>query len=125
MSNEFEDWDHLGLPARYESTHPTISRSTLGFVDPRKEEGELLWPDRIDDRTLTNLEKSLGSYGSAGQLQQRPMPRGGGLLKAEWWSEWEDDELPNIEYLIQSYDTAYSQNKHTVNQQGPPGVYLE
>ena len=113
LANEFQDWDHLCLPAKYEPDHPTITRSSLGFVDPRQEHGELLWPDRIDEKTIANLEKSLGSYGSAGQLQQRPMPRGGGILKAEWWSEWEYDDLPDIEYLIQSYDTAYSTKENS------------
>ena len=44
-----------------------------------------MWKERIDESTLKNLEKSLGSYGASGQLQQRPMPKGGGILKAEWW----------------------------------------
>ena len=67
-----------------------------------------MWESRIDNSTLTQLEKSLGSYASAGQLQQRPMPKGGGILKAEWWVPWEQEELPDIEYLVQSYDTAFS-----------------
>ena len=108
LANEYDEWEHLCLPARYEPNHPTPVKSSLGFVDPRKEEGELLWEERIDEKTLTNLEVSLGSYGASGQLQQRPMPKGGGILKAEWWQPWTDDKLPIIEYLIQSYDTAYS-----------------
>ena len=115
LSNELGDeWDHLCLPARYEIGHPTITRSTLNFFDPRTEEGELLWPDRIDDKTLANLERSLGSYAAAGQLQQRPMPKGGGILKAEWWVPWEKEELPNnIEYVLQSWDTAFSTKENS------------
>ena len=113
LANEYDDWDHLCLPARYEKNHITPVKSSLGFVDPRKKEGELLWKDRIDETTLQNLEKSLGSYGASGQLQQRPMPKGGGILKAEWWSEWLEDDLPNIEYLIQSYDTAFSTKENS------------
>ena len=108
LANEYNDWDHLCLPARYEIGHPTPTKSSLNFVDPRAKEGELLWEKRIDDVTLSTLEKSLGSYASAGQLQQRPMPKGGGILKAEWWVPWEKDDLPDIEYLVQSYDTAFS-----------------
>ena len=108
LANEHEDWDHLCLPARYEIGHPTPTRSSLFFTDPRTEENELLWPERVDDITLTSLEKSLGSYASAGQLQQRPMPKGGGILKAEWWVPWEKEDLPDIEYIIQSWDTAFS-----------------
>ena len=108
LANEHEDWDHLCLPARYEIGHPTPTKSSLYFTDPRTEEGELLWPERLDDTTLTNLERSLGTYASAGQLQQRPMPKGGGILRAEWWVPWESDVLPDIEYVIQSWDTAFS-----------------
>ena len=109
LANEMEgEWDHLCIPARYEIGHPTPTRSRLGFTDPRTIEGDLLWPERIDAKTLDNLERSLGSYASAGQLQQRPMPKGGGILKAEWWVPWEKDELPEIEYVLQSWDTAFS-----------------
>jgi len=114
LSNELGDeWDHLCLPARYEIGHPTPTRSSLGFTDPRTEEGELLWPQRVDEDTLSQLERSLGSYASAGQLQQRPMPKGGGILKAEWWVPWEKPDLPDIEYVIQSWDTAFSTKEKT------------
>ena len=102
------NWNHLCLPARYEIEHPSISYSSIGFEDPRKKEGDLLWPERIGDDTLSELENSLGVYASAGQLQQRPMAKGGTILKEEWWREWEEEDLPNITYVIQSWDTAYS-----------------
>jgi len=107
LSNS-NDWDHLCLPARYEEEHPSVSYSRIGFEDPRTKEGELLWPDRIDEKTLSDLEQSLGSYAAAGQLQQRPMPKGGTILREAWWRPWEKAELPEIEYVIQSWDTAYS-----------------
>ena len=114
LSNELGDeWDHLCLPARYEVGHLTPTRSSLNFFDPRTDEGELLWPERIDNRTLENLERSLGSYASAGQLQQRPMPKGGGILKAEWWVPWEKEDLPPIEYVLQSWDTAFSTKENS------------
>tara|TARA_R110000772_G_scaffold42363_4_gene98429 strand:+ start:2532 stop:3809 length:1278 start_codon:yes stop_codon:yes gene_type:complete len=108
LANEHDDWDHLCLPARYEVGHPSETKSSLNFTDPRTKEGELLWEERIDETTLTKLERSLGTYAAAGQLQQRPMPKGGGILRAEWWVPWESDDLPEIEYVIQSYDTAFS-----------------
>lgn len=114
LANELgQEWDHLCLPARYEIGHPTPTVSSLGFTDPRTEEGELLWPERIDEPTLQNLERSLGSYASAGQLQQRPMPKGGGILRAEWWVPWDKPDLPDIEYVIQSWDTAFSTKEKT------------
>ena len=113
LRNEYNEWDHLCLPARYELGHPSPTKSSLNFTDPRTKENQLLWPERIDDKTLDSLEKSLGSYASAGQLQQRPMPKGGGILKAEWWVPWEKEDLPDIEYVIQSWDTAFSTKEKT------------
>lgn len=72
-------WTHLCLPARYEPDHPHVYP-----LDPRKIDGELLWPQRQSDEHLKELEGKLGPFGSAGQLQQRPSPRGGGIFKAEW-----------------------------------------
>jgi len=62
LEKEGNDWNHLCLPARYEKNHPHPLRSTLGFVDPRTEEGELLNPKRYSDAAVTSLEASLGVY---------------------------------------------------------------
>jgi hypothetical protein len=32
----------------------------LPYNDPRTEEGELMWPERFDDRAVTRLESQLG-----------------------------------------------------------------
>ena len=81
------DWEHLCLPAEYEPK-PQIHVSKIGWSDPRKEAGELLWPQRFGPLELADLKKTLGSYGVAGQLQQRPSPAGGGMLKRFWWRYW-------------------------------------
>lgn len=84
LANE-AGWDHLCLPARYEPDHPHPLRSSLGFEDPRTEPGELLWPARFDEAAINSLSQTLGAYGTAGQLQQRPTPREGGLFKRSWF----------------------------------------
>lgn len=79
------NWDMLCIPMRYESDHPTKSRTALNFVDPRTIDGELMWPDRFSEAYLSkDLEPNLrswgGEYAVASQLQQRPAPRGGGMF---------------------------------------------
>lgn len=77
-------FDHLCLPMEYEHNHPTPSTTTLGFKDPRTKEGELLCPARFSAEGVKALKKDLrawgGVYAEAGQLQQRPTPRGGGMF---------------------------------------------
>jgi predicted phage terminase large subunit-like protein len=79
-------WEHLCLPAEYESSRRATS---IGFVDPRQNHGELLWPERFGPVEMESLKRSLGSYATAGQLQQRPSPAEGGLLKRHWWRYWQ------------------------------------
>lgn len=102
-------WDHLVLPAEYEKDHIFQIKSSLGFKDPRTKDGELLWPTRFGHEALGRIKSKLGSYGAAGQLQQRPAPRGGGILQYDWWLPWEKDDEPPFEYILQSWDTAFSE----------------
>lgn len=82
-------YEHLCLPMEFEEDHPHPSRSSISFADPRKVDGELLWPERFSARYTEELKEQLrswgGGYAEAGQLQQRPSPRGGGLFKRKWW----------------------------------------
>lgn len=82
-------YEHLCMPMEYEDDHPFPSRTFFDFKDPRSRDGELLWPERYSPNAVEELKKSLrawgGDYAVAGQLQQRPAPRGGGMFKKSWW----------------------------------------
>jgi predicted phage terminase large subunit-like protein len=106
LSKDHGEWTHLCLPMRYE---PERSFHTvIGWKDPRVEAGELLWPERFGEREVSSLEREMGPYKSAGQLQQRPEPKGGGVIKREWWQLWEGETFPSLDYVIASLDTAYT-----------------
>lgn len=92
---------HLCLPMRYERARHC---KTAWGEDQRTAEGELLFPERFDEAQVSELERTMGSYGAAGQLQQRPMPRGGGILKTEWLRYW--TQQPALEWRQVYADTA-------------------
>ncbi|MDZ7904613.1 MAG: phage terminase large subunit [Cypionkella sp.] len=75
-------YDHLCIPMRFEAPRDPTS---IGWADPRSTPGELMFPDRFPESQVQELEASLGAYATAGQLQQRPSPAGGGIFKDEWW----------------------------------------
>jgi predicted phage terminase large subunit-like protein len=75
--------------------------------DPRTEPGELLFPSMFDLKKVKRLENDLGPYGSAGQLQQRPSPEGGGLFKREWFQYV--DASPVVARRARGWDTAATQ----------------
>lgn len=120
-------YEHLCLPARYEapptmvlvdgSLAPMVNgrkvpedygpRSTR-FEDPRTEDGELLNPKRYGEQELKELELELGEYAAAGQLQQRPEPRGGGMIEVENLKIV--DSLPSpVSAVVRYWDKAGTQ----------------
>lgn len=94
---------HLCLPAECE-TPTTIIFPRSGRAVSR-EVGEPLWPAREGPEELAAQQRTLGSYAYAGQYQQRPSPRGGGLFKRDWWRYY--DELPPLDRMGQSWDLAF------------------
>lgn len=101
---------HLCLPAEYEGSK---SVTVLGWSDPRTEIGELLWPHRFTRPVLEKLKTELGTYGTASQLQQRPTPREGGIIKNQWIKYYKltRDVYSRItnkfDFIVQSLDTAF------------------
>jgi predicted phage terminase large subunit-like protein len=75
---------HLKLPAEFEGD----ACETPIFRDPRTRPGELLWPERFGPEELSALKVELGTYGAAAQLQQNPVPTGGGTFKIDWFGRY-------------------------------------
>src|SRR5262245_1862354 len=67
--------------------------TSIGFVDPRKERGELLFEKRFKRDYIEAQKVSLGSYRFAGQHQQNPSPQEGGLTKRHWWDSGIGQEI--------------------------------
>lgn len=85
-----EKWEHLKIPALDENDLP-------------------LWPFKHSFDELERLKNS-NPYVFAGQYMQEPAPRGGGLLKTEWWQFWR--VLPELEYRVIYADTAQKTKEH-------------
>jgi predicted phage terminase large subunit-like protein len=98
-----EQYEHLCLPAEYE---PRTYTSGIGWSDPRTEDGALLWPARFGVTELVTLKKNLGSYGASGQLQQTPVPRGGGMIKRAWWRYYRV-RPSRFDQVVDSWDMTF------------------
>jgi predicted phage terminase large subunit-like protein len=101
------EWCHLMLPMRYEPERSYVTM--IGWKDPRETPGELLWPERFNEEATKHLEKRLGKFIGAGQLQQRPEPAGGGIIQRGWWKLWERKTFPPMDFILASLDTAYTE----------------
>ena len=107
------EWLHLCLPAEYERAHPfvcpaeiTLPSGRVAPGDPRTQEGELLAPEWMPRDVLDRLAKSMHGT-AAGQLQQRPAPAEGAILKRHWWRYYEPDRWPGVTSTVSYWDTTW------------------
>jgi predicted phage terminase large subunit-like protein len=73
--------------------------------------GKACWPEYWDKEELEGVRASLSVAKWNAQWQQNPTSEEGAIIKKEWWNRWEEDEVPKLEYIIQSYDTAFSKRE--------------
>jgi len=118
-------WTHLCLPALYEAKHPYVfgcgfphrtdapNVSTYKWKkgevwkDPRSE-GEPLWPALFPLDALQRIAKDdeMSSHVAAGQLQQRPSAREGGMFKRDWFDIVNELPITAQGYKVRSWDLA-------------------
>ena len=104
---DIKGWEHICIPAEWDGK---VRKTSLGEYDPRKKKGELICPERFGEKEITTLKQLLGTYGTAGQLQQDPTPSEGGILKTNHFKLWPATSgLPPFEYILQSYDCAFTE----------------
>ena len=103
-------WTHLMLPAEFEPSwrdkdglhgHPHPCP-----FDWRTEPGELLFPELFDQKRLDELKVGLTEYGEAGQLQQRPHPREGGMMKRDDFKIIDAADVPKGGVIVRGWDLA-------------------
>lgn len=107
LEQNIGDWQLLCLPMHYDPDRVVVT--SIGWKDPRQIEGELLWPERFPEKAVKALEQTLGPFAAAGQLEQSPKPKGGGVIKYAWWNAWEREAYPPMDFIIASLDTAYTE----------------
>ena len=109
LENFADEWTFMILPMEYEpDRHCSIPE--IGFEDPRTEPHELLFPERFPRHAVDSLKRALslegGEYAVAGQLQQRPIPRDGGLFPLKYAQYAEDKPYPGR--VVRGWDLAAS-----------------
>ena len=66
-----------------------------------------VWPEYWKLGELESVKATLPVAKWNAQWMQKPTSEEGAIIKREWWQIWDKDELPYVEYVIQSYDTAF------------------
>ncbi len=66
-----------------------------------------VWPQYWKMNELESVKATLPVGKWNAQWMQEPTSEEGALIKREWWQKWDKEFLPDVTYVIQSYDTAF------------------
>lgn len=115
---------HLCIPMEFEVARACVTpllvdglsesgeKVRKNWADPRSYEGQLMDPVRFP-REAVERQKKAGVYAWAGQYQQRPAPREGGLFKIpdDWMVSMVVDVCPEEGETVSGWDFAGSKRK--------------
>ena len=92
LKSDNTDWEVIELPAIMPSGNP-------------------LWPEFWSLSELEALKEELPPFKWNAQYQQKPTGEEGAIVKRDWWRRWESERPPRCEYIIQSWDTAFTKSQ--------------
>jgi predicted phage terminase large subunit-like protein len=75
--------------------------------------GKPLWPEFWSAKELEALRDELPPAKWYAQYQQTPTGEEGALVKREWWKIWKTERPPECDFIIQSWDTAFTKNERS------------
>ena len=87
-----EDWEVIELPAIMPSGNP-------------------LWPEFWPLKELMSVKEEIGVYKWNAQYQQQPTGEEGAIIKRESWKRWKSEMPPPCDFIIQSWDTAFTKSE--------------
>ena len=92
IDKDGEHWEVISFPAILPSGNP-------------------LWPEfwSLPELEALRLELPAGKWNA--QYQQEPTSEEGAIIKREWWKLWEPEKPPRCEFVIQSWDTAFTKSE--------------
>ena len=96
-------WEVIKIPAWLdEESAELLDLPSGGSYFPEWKTEEVL---RMDEN---EIKASNGSRYWNSLYMQDPTPEEGGLIKKRWLQNWEDPEPPSCDFVIQTFDTAFS-----------------
>ena len=94
IERDGEEWDIVEFPAILPS-------------------GNSLWPEFWPIKELLALKNELPVSKWNAQYMQSPTSEEGAMVKREWWRIWEKEDPPQCDFIIQSWDTAFTKNERS------------
>jgi predicted phage terminase large subunit-like protein len=113
---------HIRMPAIAEEDETWIVKDRINNIEKTfiRSKNTPLHPQREDLTKLYQSKEYMGEFNFAGQYQQNPMPKEGGIIKKNWLRFYDKTELfksiengqTKVDCIIQSWDTANKIEEH-------------
>ena len=128
--------DLTGQLLRAQSRDPLADQWEVVELPAIMPSGKSCWPEYWSLPELERVKASIPPSKWNAQYQQNPTGDDNAILKREWWRIWEGEKVPPLQYVIQSYDTAFSKTQLSdysaittwgvfqENESGPPNLML-
>ena len=100
-------WGDKDLTARLlkqQATDPKADQWEVVDFPAILDSGRSLWPEYWK---LEKIRASISASKWQAQYMQQPTSDTAAIIKREWWQIWEPEKVPRLQYIMQSYDTAY------------------
>ena len=70
-----------------------------------------VWPEYWKLKELEGVKASISVPKWNAQYMQSPTSDEGAIIKREWWQDWKANDPPHCDFIIQSYDTAFTKKE--------------
>ena len=124
-TQERYSYTHLRLPTEYEPRAAcrcvtcAAGVTPIGWRDPRKEAGELLFPEKFGPEVIAQAKTDLGTYAYSAQHQQTPTSDTGGIFQYAWFRHvWRKDGEPDRPSGIEPWERDIAWDVHTIDPLG-------
>ena len=94
-----EGWDVIEFPA-------ILNERAANMLD--LDEGDPLWKESYPIERLEEIKKTIGTREWSSLYAQKPSVEEGNIIKRWWWKTWTRENPPEMDYILQSWDTAYT-----------------
>ena len=111
VQTRWSEKDMTGQLIRAMAKDPLADQWEIVELPAILEDGKPCWPEfwSLEDLTAVRASKPPSKWNA--QYQQNPTGEENAIIPREWWNKWEQEQVPQLQYVIQSYDTAFSKRE--------------
>lgn len=107
-------WSELDLTAKLlkqAAMDPKADQWELVEFPAIMPSGKPLWPEFWKLEELEGVKASIQLSKWQAQYMQQPTADTSSIIKRDWWRRWSSEKIPKLQYVMQTYDTAFLKNQ--------------